>query len=41
MPPSDCMQNPRTDELKEYRKELNAVVDQFLGTLTVKDISGE
>jgi hypothetical protein len=26
------MQNPRTDELKEYRKELNAVVDQLLGT---------
>ena len=39
--PSDCMQNPRTDELKEYRRELNAVVDQLLGTMTVKDISGE
>ena len=33
--PSDCMQNPRAEELKQYRTELNAVVDQLLGTLTV------
>ena len=41
MAPSDCMQNPRAEELKQYRTELNAVVDQLLGTLTVKDVSGE